>query len=190
MMRNRITKFKRIAKEKLPSTPDNERIANTFFEILKFIHKNNWDGACHATSAIMHILLKEQGIDARLYIGECQYGSFAFDHSWVEINGDVVDAAISLTSIRGMSFPPVLRNIDLETGEETKIIYGVHSGRGYDQPASTIRDLPLCMYMDNFPNHPEGLWGIAMEIGRKLRIKANLAKMKGKYSLTNWEEHA
>ena len=190
MMRNRITKFKKVAEEKLPSTPDNLKIAKTFFEILKFIHKNNWDGACHATSAIMYVLLKEQGIDARLYIGECQHGSFAFDHSWVEINGEVVDAAISLTWIQGMSFPPVLRNIDLESGEKTKIIYGVHSGRGYDQSSSTIRDLPLCMYMDNFPNHPEGLWGIAKDIGTRLRIKTNLVKMKGKYGLTNWEEHA
>ena len=89
-----------------------------------------------------------------------------------------------------MSFPPLLRNIDLESGEKTKIIYGVHSGRGYDQSSSTIRDLPLCMYMDNFPNHPEGLWGIAKDIGTRLRIKTNLVKMKGKYGLTNWEEHA
>jgi hypothetical protein len=185
-----MTQYKRVAREKLPSTPENERIAKTFFKMLEFIHKKNWDGACHATSAIMYVLLEEQGIDARLYIGECQHGSFAFDHSWIEVNGEVVDAAISLTSIQGMSFPPVLRNIDLESGEKTKIIYGVHSGRGYDQFTSTVRDLPLFMYMDNFPSHSEGLWGIAMDIGTKLRIKTNLAKMKGKYGLTNWEEHA
>ena len=94
MMRNRITHFKQIAEEKLPSTPENDKIAKTFFEILKFIHKNNWEGACHATSAILYILLKEQGIDATLYIGECQQGSFVFDHSWVEVSSEVVDAAI------------------------------------------------------------------------------------------------
>lgn len=189
MIRNRITQFKKVAKEKLPSTPDNYKLAMTFFEILKFIHKNRWKGACHATSAIMYILLKEQGIDARLYIGECQRGSSAFDHSWIEIDGEVVDAAISKTWIQGKSFPPVLRNIDLKTGEKTKIVYGVHSGQGYGQLASTIKDLPLHMYMDIFPYHPEGLWGLAKEIGTRIGIKTNLEKMKGRYCLTKWEEH-
>ena len=188
-MRTRITKFKKVAEQKLPSTPDNYKIATTFFEILKFIHKNNWEGACHATSAIMYILLREQGIDARLYIGECQQDSFVFDHSWVEIRGEVVDAAISMTWVQGMSFPPVLKNIDLDTGEKTKITYGVRSGQGYDQFASTIRDLPFYMYMDIFPNHPKGLWGVAMDMGKKLGVKTNLEKMKGKYGLTKWEEH-
>jgi len=190
MMRNRIRKFRKVAEEKLPSTPDNYKIINTFFEIMEFIHKNRWEGACHATSAILFVLLKEQGIDAKLYIGECQQGSFVFDHSWVEINRKVVDAAISKTSIQGMSFPPVLRNIDLVTGKKTKIIYGVHSGHGYDPIASTIRDLPLHMYMDIFPNHPNGLWGFVKEIGARLGIKTHLAKMKGKYGLTKWEEHS
>ena len=188
-MRNQIRKFRKVAEEKLASTPDNYQIINTFFEILEFIHKNRWEGACHATSAILFILLKEQGIDAKLYIGECQYRSFVFDHSWVEINGEVVDAAISKTWIQGKSFPPVLRNIDLDTGEKTKIVYGVHSGQGYAQFASTIRDLPLYMYMDIFPYHPKGLWGFAKEIGTRIGIKTNLEKMKGKYCLTKWEEY-
>ena len=189
MMRNRIIKFKKVAEEKLPSTLYNRKLIGTFFGILEFIHKNKWDGACHAASAILYVLLKEQGIDARLYVGECQSGSFAFDHSWVEVKGEVVDAAISMTLIQGMSFPPVLRDVDLETGEKTKIIYGVHSGRGYDEFTSTIRNLPLCTYMDSFPGHPEGLWGIAKDIGKRLRIKIDLVKVRGKYGLTNWEEH-
>lgn len=189
-MGSRITKFKKVAEERLPSSPDCDKIIKTFFEVLKFIHQNHWEGACHATSAILYILLKEQGIDARLYIGECQQSSFVFDHSWVEINGEVADAAISMTLIQGMSFPPVLRNIDLSTGKKTRIIYGVHSGQGYDQFASAIRDLPFFMYMDNFPSHPQGLWGFVKEIGTKLRIKTDLQKMKAKYGLTKWEEHA
>jgi hypothetical protein len=42
--------LKAVADQQFPDTPDSYKIKKTFFGVLKYIHKNNWTGACHATS--------------------------------------------------------------------------------------------------------------------------------------------
>ena len=95
-----IKDLRAVADQQFPDTPDSYKIKKTFFSVLKYIHKNNWTGACHATSSIMFLLLKEQGIDVNLYIGEVARESIIFDHSWLELDGKPIDAAISNTLIQ------------------------------------------------------------------------------------------
>jgi len=44
----------------------------------------------------------------------------------------------------------------------------------------------LGYYLDNFPNHPKGLWGIASILSKQMGIKFNIAKAKNMYSNENW----
>lgn len=159
-----------------------------FFSILKFIHKSDWQGACHASSAILYILFKEKGINAELYIGECQNGLIAFDHSWVEMEGKVFDAAISNTLVQGIAFPPVYYDIDLNTGDIKSTKYGVVTGQGYDSSVQMVKQVPFGDYMSGFPDYKNGLWGMLKDISGNAGMNLNVAKIKQKYHTTKWNE--
>jgi hypothetical protein len=160
----------------------------SFFSILKFIHESDWQGACHASSAILYILFKEKGIDAGLYIGECQNGLIAFDHSWVEVEGKVFDAAISNTL--ALSFSPIYYDIDLNTGDIKSTKYGVVTGQGYDSSARMVKQLTFGDYMSGFPEYKNGLWGMLKDIGGNAGMNLNIARIKQKYHTTEWNEKA
>lgn len=164
------------------------KVRETFFAILRFIHMNDWQGACHASSALLYILLREQKYNADLFIGEAGVNSVAFDHSWIEIDGKVYDAAISNTLIKEIRIAPVMANIDLSTGNKCEITYGINSSQGYDSHAQAISKVPFSYYMDNFPEHPKGLWGLAKDMGKGIGVSINLGKVKTKYGNTIWQE--
>ena len=175
-----------MANKLFPDSPDTYKLKKTFFAILNFIHKNDWTGACHATSSILYVLLKEQGLDVSLYVGEVKRGTIIFDHSWVELNNKPMDAAISSTLIDGISFSPVLNGFDLESGKPTEMEYGYISGLGFDQEIAPYINHPLGVYMDDFPGHPSGLWGLAKEIGKEIDLRLNTTKINNKYKNTQW----
>ncbi len=169
-----------------PDTPENYRLKNTFFNVLSYIQKNDWSGACHASSAILFILLKEQGFEVDACIGEVSELPIFFDHSWVEINSQVIDAAISNTLVQGVNFPPVLLNYDLSSLDESTLNYGISNGSGLDAQAIMISQMSIGAYMDNFPGHPKGLWGVAKEIAKKQSLKLNIEAAKKKWGHCNW----
>ena len=68
-------------------------------------------GACHASSAILFILLREQGYEAVPCIGEVSKQPIVFDHSWIEINGNIIDAATSNSLIPEINLSPILLGI-------------------------------------------------------------------------------
>lgn len=164
------------------------KIKRTFFEVLRYIHKMNWQGACHATSAILYVLLREQNYESNLYIGEAGYASMAFDHSWIEIDNKIYDAAVSITLIDDFDLSPVMADIDLSTGQRTRIKYGIHSGYGNDVFAKKIKQIPFGDYMANFPEYPKGLWGLVKEIGNRIGLNISISKIKKEYSNTTWLE--
>lgn len=160
----------------------------TYCAVLDFIHSNDWQGACHGSSAVLAVLLAAQGLQPILCLGEVCYGDIYFDHSWVEIDGEIFDAAISKTLIHGFAFPPVFRSHDLSSMLVTKLRYGKPSGQGYDSSAMWIRNTTVSDYMRAFPEHPDGLWGIAKAIGKTANIRATLASLKGYSDVLQWTE--
>lgn len=173
----------------LTTTLSNEKQSiKSYFSVLRHIHRNQWIGACHATSAILHILLSEKNELSTLCIGECKYESIVFDHSWVEVNGQVYDAAISNTLIQNLSLPPVFCGTNLNDGKQTITSYGVNSGQGYDSDAAEIKNLPFGVYMDDFPNNKNGLWGVTKDIASLAGLNLNIRRLKEKYSNTEWNE--
>lgn len=156
--------------------------------MLDFIHREDWQGACHASSTVLYSLLAAQNIQADIYLGEVCFGNVYFDHSWVEVEGKIYDAAISNTLVRGLSFPPVFRGIDLSTGQPTELRYGVPSGQGYDANAEWIRSISVTEYMNAFPNHPQGLFGITKLIGKSAGLRLNIAKLEKGVGSATWKE--
>lgn len=90
----------------------NDEQKNLFIQfcdnLLSFMRKNNWYGACHATTAMMYAFAKKIGIDATPCIGECEQKGFQpFDHSWLVIDDKIYDLAISMPFIEEMAKGPV-----------------------------------------------------------------------------------
>ncbi len=175
--------------ERLPvSNPEQYKLKKTFRGVLQFIHKMQWQGACHATSGVFTVLLQQQDISAKPYLGECSINGAFFDHSWVEVNSDIYDVAISNTLIPQWHAPPVFAGISVESMEATTVSYGVASGAGLDTNAKFIKNTPFVEYMDQFPNHPQGLWGISKDIGKSIGMKLNVSKMRNKAQALKWHE--
>lgn len=72
----------------------NENIV--FDSISELIHGKCWGGACYASTAIMHTLLKLVGIESTPCIGvvKCINGDI-FDHGWLEVSGKIYDIAVA-----------------------------------------------------------------------------------------------
>ena len=70
-------------------------IETVYKGMLELINNYSWGGACYASTAIMHAVLKLSGIDSKPCIGvvECINGE-KFDHAWLEVNDKKYDVAI------------------------------------------------------------------------------------------------
>ncbi|HUR42442.1 MAG TPA: hypothetical protein VM240_14870 [Verrucomicrobiae bacterium] len=170
------------------SGPAEYKLARTLAGVLAFVDGAQWQGACHATTAVSTVLLREQDVEAQPYIGECKNQEGFFDHSWVEVNSLVYDVAIAMPLTHVHAQAPVFGGLSVDTKQPTPISYGVKSPSGYDDPAEMIRAISIADYMDAFPNHPEGLWGIAKIIGKSLGLRLNNGVMKKTYAELKWKE--
>jgi len=162
-----------------------DEIKQLFFALLEYIDKKQWSGACHATSSVLYVLFNEMGIDADPYIGEVKFQSTTFDHSWIEVNDEVYDAAIYLGLNDVKLFPPVIKGKDIQTCESVDAVYGIkHSG--LDSIAKFIVSMPIVEYMDEFPESKNGLWDIVTTIGRVVGLTLDIALLREKYKHSQW----
>jgi Transglutaminase-like superfamily len=182
------TSWKSTARALMTKNPSGYKTMSTYCAVLDFIHKNNWQGSCHGSSAVLATLLVSQGLKPTLCLGEVFMTDFYFDHSWVEIDGEVLDAAISKTLIKGQSFPPVFYDRDLSTKQLTSLDYGKPSGQGYDASASAIRGTIVLEYMKMYPDHSDGLFGIAKAIGKGLNLRVSLSSLESNAAQLDWIE--
>ena len=185
-MMAKLDMWKQRAQEVLRGDPNADQILRAFFGVLQFIHGRDWQGACHAASSVLYVLLREQGVPAHAVIGEVRGGIAVFSHSWSEIDGAVYDAAISKTLVKNDTFAPVMKGIDLESGNSTQVQYGIGTELRPDPDAARIRSMPFVEYMDGFPGHKRGLWGLAGEIGSRSGIYVNAGRARQRYSDTRW----
>ncbi|MBA2960711.1 MULTISPECIES: hypothetical protein [Ramlibacter] len=119
-------------------------IYSAFAELLKFVVKEDFVGACHDTSAVLHMLLAENNVPSELCIGEVGVGSRYFDHSWVEVLGSVFDVAVCMPDYAGEPVGgPVFDGIDLAQGRPSELVYGAESGEGLGLAAQPALSLDL-----------------------------------------------
>ncbi len=172
------------------NSPNNGVIHKTFFEVINFIEKEQWQGACHASSSVLHILLSEQGINNELFIGEVKApNGKPFDHSWIEIDGNIFDVSIfNPLEHEGKIYPPVYNGYDLDTQQNTELEYGIDSGYGYNNHAATIKNTPFNDYMLGLTSIPNGLYGTVVDLAKSLNLSLSAERLINKYSQTEWKE--
>lgn len=171
-----ITRWKGNAELLAESSSEGNNVLKAYLSVLEHIHATNWHGACHASSGILASLLLTHGIKARPYIGECRTARGAFDHSWVEINGEIFDCAVSLPLDIRNAYPPTFRSKDLHNRSTLQVQYGISTGQGYGEDVKTILSISFSEYMSRMcPWNPEGFWGVASDLSAKIgnRIPTN-----------------
>ena len=177
--------WRKNAKDILVDRPDKAAIERYLFLVLGYMEMNNWEGACHATCALLHVFLKENGIDNVLCIGEAKSGEAFFDHSWIEIDGQIYDLAIAHSHDSRFSAPPVVNGKDVETLQPTHIQYGVKSGHPDHASTTAIKTIDLSTYMSAFPIQ-NGLWAVIENGFNKFGFKYDLNALKIKYQQASW----
>ncbi|TYK64185.1 lasso peptide biosynthesis protein [Colwellia echini] len=158
------------------------KIKKTFKAVLNWVYKTQYRGACHDTSAVLYILLMEQGVDAKLCIGEVKIDDNSyFDHSWVEVEGLVLDASVCMPNIGGYEFPPVFASKCLSNLTPPKLSYGKSSPVGLDDVGIFVSSVNLMDYSLGHPEDPNKLWKLAKTLSKEAEIKVNSGKLKDKY---------
>lgn len=159
-------------------------VADTICNLLRYIKEKKWKGACHASSAALYVALSELGFSPTLYAGEVDAHSFIFDHSWIELDGKIIDAAIAFP-LQGQPLSNlIVFGVDIFTKGPSNLVYGTSRGTGLDIDANFATTVPFCVYMDNFPDAPNGLWSVVEYL---LGHQVDLAAMRAKYSSTKWQ---
>lgn len=118
-----------------------------------------------------YVALSELGYSPKLCIGEMLGQGLYFDHSWIELDGQILDIAISMTLLGCAPVSePIVFGKNIRSGKEPVIKYGV-PGRGIEGETLVVNSLPFVDYMDGFPDEKNGLWGVVQELlGRKVDI--------------------
>lgn len=167
-----------------------ERIISTVFSVLNYVEEYDWREAGHATSAVLYVMLKEQGIDCELCMGEVgtviNNKRVCFDHAWIQIDGFIYDVSIYNTISNEFKYPITFKSFNIETMYPTNLYYGVDN-RKLDDIAIKAIQPPFIEYMNSFPGHPRGLWGIVRRISRNMGLDINVKHDDQiKYKDTEW----
>lgn len=167
-----------------------------FKTVLRHIWNKNHPGACHDSSAYMYVLLAELGCDPTLCIGEpAPINTKPMDHSWVEVDGLVFDAAISLP-LDGLNSAfiggPVFRSIELCKMLPTTTNYNHSTGFGFGRDAEMLYDLSLSEFAllqkTHMNTEPEDrIWNTAATLSAALGGSASAAALAEKYSAVKRE---
>ena len=76
----------------------------------------------------------------------------------------MINLAISMTLLGGAPASGVIVfGKDIKTGLPPILDYGV-PGRGIEDQAKFVMELPFNQYMDSFPDEKDGLWGVVREV--------------------------
>ena len=104
-----------------------------------------------------------------------------FDHSWISLDDKMIDLAISMTLLGGApASGAIIFGKDIKTGLPPILDYGV-PGRGIEDQAKFVMELPFNQYMDSFPEEKDGLWGVVREV---LSTDINIPSLREKYKDT------
>lgn len=159
-------------------------IADILCNLLQYMYEIKWTGACHATTAVLYIALSELGFNPVPCIGEvfsdkCVY----FDHSWIEIDGKIIDLACSMP-LPGFepSSKPIIFDLDSYDGSRYSADYGCYY-RGLDTIGSRIMEQGIVNYMNAYPNSENGLWDIVQKV---MNCNININELKRKYHDSSW----
>lgn len=163
---------------------NESKFKKAYLALFKYVVINRWQGACHASSAILFVVCKLLGIDAKLCVGEAGLYGGAFDHSWVEINNKVFDIAIAMPLNSDFTRGPVFDGFDLTNQIESDVLYGVYFS-GLSDETKTIVSNNLYTYFKSSPNN--FLYNVLEHICKEANISINIDSLKEKLKKWTWE---
>ena len=150
--------------------------------VWNFIESQDYRGACHSTSALLYVLLSEKGYDPEIFIGELSlpnYGTL-FDHSWIEIDGKVIDLAIALPYLKELDSDPIVMGRNVRTNKLSDLVYNSKSKHPkFDLDAQRVKGQSIYDYLDNAPDE------LKVEFGKILSAvlpDVSNSELKEKYS--------
>lgn len=158
----------------------SQEVADCLAGMMRYIIDKQLIGACHATASALYVALSELGLHPQLCIGEVLTEQMAFDHSWLLVDGKIVDLACYMT-LAGMGLPvsyPIVFGKNAVTGTPPDLDYGAQSGQGLDETTERILRMPFQLYMDCFPYEKNGLWDV---VARILPHDIIAAELRSKY---------
>jgi hypothetical protein len=162
---------------------DGQKIIKAWEVVLRFIWEHDYAGACHDTSAVLYMLFSELGLSPTLNIGEVRSPVGVFDHSWVEVDGLIFDAAVSLPQAGGEHVGgPVFASIDLETNQKTGLIYGIESGHGFGPEAILVASATFSEYAAVQPELD--IWILVVAFAGRIDIDLTFSGVQKKYGST------
>lgn len=163
---------------------DDNKLIDAYFTVFRQ-NKDN-PGACHLSSSILYVILKELGYEATLCLGEVEIGSLRFDHSWVELNGKIYDSAISLGLENRKVSAPVFGDYFLDNiAKIENIIYGTQNHTLPDEPTKLILKKGFSHYMSAAPLR-HGVWFLVKKACSDLRLRVSIEDLKEKYKNDQW----
>ncbi|MDC6165452.1 hypothetical protein PPH93_27685 [Achromobacter xylosoxidans] len=133
--------------------PDGDKLYAAFERMLQFVVASEflYAAGCHDTSAVLYMQLRQAGLqeaDMALCIGEVNALGSRFDHSWVEVRGQVFDVAICAPSKSGgFAGGPVFAGEDLTINALAQAKFGVESKDRLDHDAATVYGMDLSQYL-------------------------------------------
>ncbi len=156
----------------------DDRISDVLCNLNRYMQRKQWWGACHASCSALYVALSELGYSPKLCIGEMMGQGLYFDHSWIELDGKIIDMAIRMTLLGGVpASEPILFGKNIRNGMEPVIEYGV-PGRGIEGESLIVINLPFTDYMNAFPDEKDGLWGVVREL---LDTEIDIENLRNKY---------
>jgi hypothetical protein len=177
------------ALRRLPSNgKEHDPIIKVFQALLEYLVQNRWQGASpHIASTVFMVLVRELDVQAKLFMGQCALEDVVFDHSWVEIRGQVYDPAISHPVLLERQIPPRFAGKVVDGDGMPEVRYGVKVRPNLELEAQLILETPFSKYMENFSEYRQGLWEIVKEVGKKAGLKLNVEKLRKKHADIRWQ---
>lgn len=155
-----------LVRETVSSEGYKEDVADVLCNLIRYIKEKQWRGACHASTAVLYVVYSELGYDVELFIGEVQKpGEKPFDHSWITLDGKIIDIALIMTLLGGLSISDaIVLDKNIRTKRKYDIEYGIVTGLGLGAEARTVLRVPFVEYMDAYPDEIGGLWDVVDKV--------------------------
>lgn len=164
-----------------------ERILDLISDL---IYEARWGGACYATTAISHSLLKLHNIDSTPCIGvvECENGEI-FDHAWLEIDGLIYDLALPFPQDQSSTVYNYFDDRFGFRGVENPESFAYGTDRDLNQQAQLVaNDFNFIMEQTPFFNPRLNYWELASGLSDATEKSATVEELKNITKDCKWTE--
>ncbi len=155
----------------------------------ELIREAYWGGACYASTAMAHVLLKSQGIESIPCIGvvKCVNGEI-FDHAWLEIDGKIYDLAIANPMSPDSTIRMYVPNSFGIRGEESPEYFSYGIDMDLDQePIDLASDFSRIFNQYPFFNPEKNYFELTVGLGQALEFQIDSDSARKHINNSAWK---